>query len=298
MDRYVPLELLPGVDAAVSAGGYNAVTELMFAGVPTVFLPQPRIADDQEERARAAAAAGAGRLAKSIDEIPDLVEDAGDPEAARALVPANGARAAAAEVLATVLPPGDVAMAQSVLSPGAWARANKLGGSALELVSIVAGDAPSVHKDHDAVIAMNLGVDAIPSRRQSPASVRVERFLRLAEEAMPPNDTALSIVRGLRKKFPMASLDGVVDACEVLFPAWARFGDWMGAVSLVNALPVQRGMPLADAAAAIAGWLAREDDLFDALRTFARLEGNGARPLHDVLRTLGAPSTNGVGAEA
>ena len=59
MDRYVPLELLAGADAAVSAGGYNAVTELMFAGVPTVFLPQPRIADDQEGRARAAADAGA-----------------------------------------------------------------------------------------------------------------------------------------------------------------------------------------------------------------------------------------------
>ncbi|MBW2255727.1 MAG: UDP-glucosyltransferase, partial [Deltaproteobacteria bacterium] len=54
LDRYVPLELLTGVDAAVSACGYNTFHELMYAGVPTVFLPQERIADDQEERARVA----------------------------------------------------------------------------------------------------------------------------------------------------------------------------------------------------------------------------------------------------
>ncbi|MCW5802509.1 MAG: hypothetical protein KIT31_08980 [Deltaproteobacteria bacterium] len=296
MDRYVPLELLPGVDAAVSAGGYNAVTELMFAGVPTVFLPQPRIADDQEERARAAAAAGAGRLATSIDEIRICSRRPAIPGGAGARAGERCARRGG-RVLAAALPAADVAMAQSVLSPLAWARAQRLGASALELVSLVAGDAPSVHKDHDAVIAMHLGADAVPSRRSQPASARVDRFLRIAEAARPPGDTALSIVRGLRKKFPTASLDGVVDACEVLFPAWARFDDWMGAVSLVNALPIQRGMALADAAGAIAGWLAREDDLFDALRSFARLEGNGARPLPDVLRSLGAP-TNGVGAEA
>src|SRR6185503_8556589 len=73
MDRYVPLELLQGADAAVSAGGYNSVTELMFAGVPSVFLPQPRIADDQAGRARAACEAGAGRFATTLAEIPDLL---------------------------------------------------------------------------------------------------------------------------------------------------------------------------------------------------------------------------------
>ena len=43
---------------------------------------------------------------------------------------------------------------------------------------------------------------------------------------------------------------------------------------------------IGDAAQALAAWLATEDDLFDALRRFAHLEGNGARSLAEVLRTL------------
>jgi len=295
MDRYVPLELLAGVDAAVSAGGYNAVTELMFAGVPTVFLPQPRIADDQDGRARAVADAGAGRLATSIDDVPDLLEAPGDAEIARSLVPHNGARAAAAEILSTVLPAADVAMARGVLSPASWARAQRLSpASAIELVGVAAGDAPSVYKERDAMLADLVAEGALigaPARRRQPASERVERFLSAVEAAGAPGDTAIALVRGLRRKFPSASLDAIVDATHTLFPAWARFADWMGAVSLVNALPVQRTISIAEAADAITTWLAREDDLFDALRRFARLEGNGARSLPEVLRALGAVTT-------
>src|SRR5258705_11406904 len=160
MDRYVPLELLQAVDAAVSAGGYNAVTELMFAGVPTVFLPQPRIADDQDGRAQLVADAGAGRLANSVDDVADLLEAPGDPAAARALVTHNGARAAAAEVLSTVLPGSDVAMAHALLSPELWGRAHRIAGpSAIELASVIAGDAPSVHKEREAIAAEFLDED-------------------------------------------------------------------------------------------------------------------------------------------
>jgi UDP-N-acetylglucosamine--N-acetylmuramyl-(pentapeptide) pyrophosphoryl-undecaprenol N-acetylglucosamine transferase len=290
MDRYVPLELLGGVDAAVSAGGYNSVTELMFVGVPTVFLPQPRIADDQDGRARAAADAGAARLAATLDEVPDLLEAPGDPVAARALVPHNGARAAAAEVLATVLPAADVAMAQSVVTPDLWARAQSVGGDkALDAVSVLVGDAPSAQKERDALLAELVAEGALvaaPARRRSPPALRVDKFLAAVEAAHAPLDTAIAIVRGLKRKFPAAGLDALVDACVVLFPAWARFADWMGAVSLVHALPLQRGIAVGDVAAALVTWLERETDLFDALRRFAHLEGNGARPLGEVLRAL------------
>ncbi len=293
MDRYVPLELLGGVDAAVSAGGYNSVSELMFAGVPTVLLPQPRIADDQEGRAHAVVAAGAGRLASSLDEVADLLEAPGDAAAARGLVPHNGARAAAAQILGAVLPSLDIAMAQQLLTPALWAGAQRLaagssGDRALELVSVVAGDAPSVQKERDAMLAELVdegAVLALPARRRQPAALRVERFLAIAAGA--PAETAIAIVRGLRRKFPAASLDAVVDACGVLFPAFARFADWMGAVSLVGALPVQRVTSIGDASAALVAWLAREDDLFDALRRFAHLEGNGERSLAEVLRVVG-----------
>lgn len=289
MDRYVPLELMAGVDAAVSAGGYNSVTELMFAGVPTVFLPQPRIADDQEGRARMAADAGAARLAQSIDEIPDLLEAPGDAAAARALVPHNGARAAAAEVLSTVLSAADVAMAQRIVSPELWARAQRLGAGALDAIATIAGDAPSVQKERDAMLAELVAEGALvsaPARRRVPATVRLDKFLSVVEASAPPIDTAISIVRSLRRKFPTSSLDAIVDACGVLFPAWARFSDWMGVVSLVNALPVQRNLQIGAVAEGMATWLARENDLFDALRRFAHLEGNGARSLPEILKAL------------
>jgi hypothetical protein len=60
----------------------------------------------------------------------------------------------------------------------------------------------------------------------------------------------------------------------------------MGALSLVNALPVQRGISVGDVAAALVVWLSRESDLFDALRRFAHLEGNGQRSLGEVLQQL------------
>lgn len=290
MDRYVPVELLAGVDAAVSAGGYNSVTELMFVGVPTVFLPQPRIADDQDGRARAAVAAGAARIATTLDEIPDLLEAPGDPAAARALVPHNGARAAAAEVLSAVLPAADVALARSVVTPELWARANALGGAkALETMRVLVGDAPSAQRERDALLAELVAEGAVlaaPARRRAPAAARIDKFLTIVETNAPPLDAALAIVRSLKRKFPTTTLDAIVDACGILFPAWARFADWMGAVSLVNALPVQRNVPLHEVAAALTTWLARESDLFDALRRFAHLEGNGARSLGEVLHVL------------
>jgi hypothetical protein len=262
----------------------------MFAGIPTVFLPQPRIADDQDGRARAAAEAGAARIAGSVEDVACLLESPGDPAIARSLVPQNGARAAAAQVLQGVLPASDIAYAHEVLSPELWARALRSSGTAaVDVVASVAGATPSAQAERDALLgelADEGAVLATPPRRPRPATVRVARFLAMVEDTRAPGETAVAIVRGLRRKFPAAPLDAVVEACDVLFAAWARFGDWMGALSLVQALPVQRTVTIGDAATALADWLAGQDDLFDALRTFAQLEGHGARSLGEVLRAL------------
>src|SRR6185503_19474735 len=162
---------------------------------------------------------------------------------------------------------------------------------ALDAISVLVGDAPSAQKERDALLAELVAEGALisaPARRRLPAAVRVERFLSAVEQANAPIETAIAIVRGLKRKFPASGLDALVDACVTLFPAWARFSDWMGAVSLVNALPLQRAVPVSEVATSLVTWLERETDLFDALRRFAHLEGNGARSLHDVLRALPA----------
>jgi len=105
---YPMLEWLPAFDAALSAAGYNSVHELLFAGVPSVFVPFERVLDDQERRARALEAQGAGRAVTSLDPgvlgaaLKSVMENRkAVAAAASALVPANGA-AAAARVLVEV----------------------------------------------------------------------------------------------------------------------------------------------------------------------------------------------------
>lgn len=98
-------------DAAVAAGGYNTFHELLFAGVPTAFYAQPKIADDQARRVAGAAAAGAclevdvrdpGALDRALAALLDPAHGARLRAAARRQVPHNGAPQAAAEILHTL----------------------------------------------------------------------------------------------------------------------------------------------------------------------------------------------------
>lgn len=109
-------------DAAVSAAGYNTFGELMFAGVPTAFLPQEKLADDQAARAERAEKAGAAILlspgAGALDvhrAVTELLARTEARAAARALVPENGARVAAAELLRLLCPPGRVDRVEATL---------------------------------------------------------------------------------------------------------------------------------------------------------------------------------------
>jgi predicted glycosyltransferase len=115
-------EMLPACDLAVSAAGYNSFHELLHAGIPTAFLPQEKIADEQHARARRAEAAGAAVVATSPEEALAALERFRDriarqraSEAARALVPASRAREAAAELMRLVLPGYEVDAARETL---------------------------------------------------------------------------------------------------------------------------------------------------------------------------------------
>ncbi len=103
---------LHAFDAAICAGGYNSVAELLHAGIPCVFLPQPRSHDDQEARVARCVAQGAGILPgeNTVGGIGDALmglflpgRAAAASEAARELVPDNDASLAARECLALLI---------------------------------------------------------------------------------------------------------------------------------------------------------------------------------------------------
>ncbi|WP_225411137.1 glycosyltransferase [Stigmatella hybrida] len=106
--RYPALDFLPAFDAAVTAAGYNAVHELLYAGIPSVFIPFERMVDDQEKRAREVAAAGAGLSCVPLtrDGLAQAVREVLKPEVrqrlsagARKKVERNGAEPAARALL-------------------------------------------------------------------------------------------------------------------------------------------------------------------------------------------------------
>jgi UDP-N-acetylglucosamine--N-acetylmuramyl-(pentapeptide) pyrophosphoryl-undecaprenol N-acetylglucosamine transferase len=113
-------------DVAVCAAGYNTFGELMFAGVPAVFLPQDKLADDQHARARFAMEKGAASILEPGGDIHSAVRELlarpGAGAAARTLVPENGARTAAAELLRLVCPPASVDRVEAALDDALLGR--------------------------------------------------------------------------------------------------------------------------------------------------------------------------------
>lgn len=282
LDRYAAMELLPGVDAAVSAGGYNSVHELRFAGVPTVWLPQEKLADDQ-----AARVAAWGRVAATLDEVPGLLAQL-PPRSEPTLQ--NGARHAAAGILGLVLDPADVAAALATWDDatlGALQRAGLEGAKADALLRLFAGDRPGAVAQRRAVLAelRDRGVSVAAPRAHTSASVA--RFVDLCAEVEAPMTLALPVAEALSRRFPAATPAELLAACEALFVRFAEWHDWMGALALARCLPTQREYPLAAAAPTLVAWLGTVDDPYAAVKRLSTLEANGARPLAEVLRMDG-----------
>lgn len=106
-------DYLLGIDLAITAAGYNTCAELWLAGIPALFLPQPKVADAQDSRAQRAVDAGAGEILDSLQPAPllDAVRRWLEPQrlnagraAARTLLPHNCARGMAAELLRLTQP--------------------------------------------------------------------------------------------------------------------------------------------------------------------------------------------------
>ena len=283
LDRYAAMELLPGADAAVSAGGYNSVHELRFVGVPTVFLPQEKLADDQAARALGAAL---GPVARRVQDIPGLL----DALAPVAPAGTNGARAAAAAVLSLALDPADVAASLARWDDdtlGALLAAGLDGDKGLALLRLFGAELPGAGARRRAVIAelRDRGVD-VPDLR-APAGASVARFVALCGEVGVDVSQAVPVAEALARRFPAAGPRDVLDACITLFHLFGRWQDWMGVLSLLRSIPVQREYSLAACAPALARWLADAEDPYVALKHLHSLEGGGARPLAEVLKMAG-----------
>jgi UDP-N-acetylglucosamine--N-acetylmuramyl-(pentapeptide) pyrophosphoryl-undecaprenol N-acetylglucosamine transferase len=124
--RSVMMECFKAFDAALTAGGYNTVNELMHCGIPCVFLPQGRTHDDQERRVTRCVDAGAGLLLE--ERTPEAIQTAllrlrnsevrrKASESAAASVPRNDALTAAEEILALIADEVDVEDASLLADP-------------------------------------------------------------------------------------------------------------------------------------------------------------------------------------
>ncbi|HEU4754630.1 MAG TPA: glycosyltransferase [Armatimonadota bacterium] len=145
--RPVLVECFRAFDAAITAGGFNTVWELMHCGVPCLFLPRPRGWDDQEQRAARCAAAGAGKLLASREPaaIREALQELLDPQqrersaaAARSLLPLNDAPAAAEEILSVVVDRARVEKAALLLDAGTLFESEQAGIPESDLLRVAA----------------------------------------------------------------------------------------------------------------------------------------------------------------
>jgi predicted glycosyltransferase len=145
--RPVLVECFRAFDAAITAGGFNTVWELMHCGVPCLFLPLPRGWDDQESRVARCVAAGAGRLLPSrepgeiVAALRELLRDEvleGCAAAATRLLPHNHALGAAEEILSVAVDRGRIDEAALLLDPGPLFAAARGGIPERDLLQIAA----------------------------------------------------------------------------------------------------------------------------------------------------------------
>lgn len=283
IDRYAAMELLPAADVAVSAGGYNAVHELRFVGVPTVFLPLEKLADDQEARALAS---GLGPAVSGVEAVgPALARLAPVEPRGR-----NGATEAAVAALSLVLDPRDVARAAAAWDDrllGALRGTDLTPTAALSLVRLFAAEPPS-QVAHRAALAAEWTARGGEVRLPPVApGADPARFVELCRAHGAEVREVLPLAEELARRFPAAGPAERLAALERWVARWAPADAWMGVLALVRALPTQREYRLDGFTDDLFAWLGDELDPYSALRRLHALEARGRRPLAEVLRMRG-----------
>ena len=244
-------EQLLGVDAAICAAGFNTAHELLFAGVPTVFVPQTKIADDQAARVDALVRAGAARVAR-LDDAAGLqaaIAAVLEPATAAALraagpahVPDNHARDAALELLGLLLPAALLRQAREVVDDAALAELRGL--------------------DVDLGVAVDLAC-ALQGARGPGERAELEldaalELLRTAHARAVPAATLLRVAglwtRKLRSPRAAAS-DAVAQSLTLLLEFPGLADQWAAAPLLLGALAGERELGPVELARQLCGLL-------------------------------------------
>ncbi len=223
-------ELARAADVAVSGAGYNSFHELMLAGVPTVFVPQDKVADEQAARAERARAVGAATLLErplTPESVRRAVEPFRDPErraeagaAARALVPASGARRAARELLRLVLPVSEVDAAEAGYGDAILVASRRL---AIEESVFV-----------DAIAALDAGPDDVAPFDPAGASRAAVELIEGAAALGVPADAALRVAGTFLRRIETGSCADRARASLSVIRALAPFSDWAGAAAFLR----------------------------------------------------------------
>ncbi len=273
-------ELTLGFDGAVCAAGYNTFCELMHAGVPAVFLPQDKIADDQAARAARAVAAGAASIVAAEDAVGlraavaawrDPAARAHAAAAARGLVPRNHARDLAAELLRLVLPASAVEAAEEAIGEPLLVAARELSldlETFVEVMHALGGAGDDTHDVgvRDAAATSGASIDLLRSL--------VDRGIPVA--------AGVRVVTLLARKLATARPGERAAAARLVLGELAPFADWGAAVMLLRAFTVERQLGPSGFAGELgkflAGLRARGESLPQGIARLAGALDDGSQP--------------------
>lgn len=274
-------ELMAGLDIAVCAAGYNTFAELMQAGVPAVFLPQEKIADEQHVRAARAVASGAATLLPPgplSETLPRLLAAWRDPSArqkastaAQAIMPGNGARLAAAELLRLLLPATLVEDAEAMVGDGILRASAKL--NLPEALFVDTAQALNHDHGHDRVAP-----DADPAAAGAGA---IEIAADAAGRGLPV-EAVLRAVIFLARRLHGATPQVRVDAARRVMEAAAPFGDWAGLIALLKTFGNERADAAgftAELCAFLGHLLQRQEDLYRGIARLTACQASDGTPV-------------------
>jgi predicted glycosyltransferase len=250
-------EWLPAFDFAVAAAGYNTVLELMHAGVPAVFLPQEKVADEQDRRATAAVHAGAAAMVEwaGAGERPGLERRSRVPRRRRAGAGGGQARAWCRKTTRATPPPRS---SSSSCRRTRWPAPNppspttSSGGAGLgvplEALELVQALVPA--------ISASTGARA-ERRAEREASDAAGGLARRAVESGVPGIHALRLLVPLHKRLLKGPLEERLEGTERILAALAPFSEWGAALHLVRSLSPSRDAAALDVAGELEAFLGR-----------------------------------------